>query len=214
MHKLDRQSVPKPAILEVRAAAGDGYDGMPKEEVRSALIAMQHGRCAYCERRTGSDRNDGHIEHFMRKVDALDRQLNWDNLYWSCNDPRTCGRHKDACKERGGRDPRRCFTYEDLIAPCVDDPETFLVFVEDGSVMPRPDLSAGDRRRAEETIRVFNLAHLRYARESALGGHVRAIRYLQKHNVAAIRGYIEEVLGDLDGEYPTCVRHYLQSKLF
>ena len=66
MHALNRNTVPIPACLAVPPAER-GYanlHGAEKQEIRARLLDLQKHRCAYCERRTGQERDDGHIEHF------------------------------------------------------------------------------------------------------------------------------------------------------
>jgi uncharacterized protein (TIGR02646 family) len=71
--------------------------------VKNALIAAQHGKCCFCERKTG---NDGDVEHLRPKSgwrQTAGGRLNrpgywlayrWDNLFLSCS----------ACNQRHKRD--------------------------------------------------------------------------------------------------------------
>ena len=126
MHTLDRNSVPIPACLAA-PPAGQNYGnlhGAEKEEIRVRLLDLQKHRCAYCERRTGDERDDGHIEHFRHQAGHPHLSLAWANMFWSCNDEKTCGKHKDKCDRPAG--PRAIFAPNDLIDPCQDDPNNFL----------------------------------------------------------------------------------------
>ena len=157
MHALDRNAVSIPPCLA--APAGRSYDdlhGDEKEEIRTRLLDLQKHRCPYCERRTGEERDDGHIEHFRNQAGCPELSLAWPNIFWSCNDEKTCGKHKDKCNRMSG--PRVVFDPNDLIDPCGDDPNDFLLFVVDGTVRPREGLGAVNQRRAQETLRVFQLA--------------------------------------------------------
>ena len=65
MHKLDRNCVSVPACLAAPVATRyDQLHGAEKNTIRSALFTIQGERCAYCERRTGTGKDEGHIEHF------------------------------------------------------------------------------------------------------------------------------------------------------
>src|SRR6516225_8488218 len=142
MHRLDRNTVSIPSCL-ASPPAGRCYDdlhGNEKEEIRSRLLDLQKHRCAYCERRTGEERDDGHIEHFRNQAGRPELSLAWTNIFWSCNDEKTCGKHKDKCNRMSG--PRVVFDPNDLIDPCGDDPTDFLFFVVDGTVRARDGIDA------------------------------------------------------------------------
>jgi 5-methylcytosine-specific restriction endonuclease McrA len=89
----------KPALLadnearwksEIRLATTDAarklaQDRYKHEDIKEALIAMFHGKCAYCE----SDITHidyGHIEHFKPKgtPDYYELAVEWDNLLLAC----------------------------------------------------------------------------------------------------------------------------------
>src|SRR5437870_1903328 len=99
MHALNRDTVPIPACLAAPPAGRSYADlhGHEKEEIRAHLLDIQKHRCAYCERRTGHERDDGHIEHFRKQVGHIHLVLAWTTMFWSCNDEKTCGKHKDKC---------------------------------------------------------------------------------------------------------------------
>lgn len=214
MHKLDRAKVPVPACL-VTPARGRAYTdlhGPEKEEIRKTLLDLQGARCAYCERRTGVARDDGHIEHFVGQAKEKQRSLEWTNLFWSCNDEKTCGKHKDKCNFTSG--PQARFRPEDLLQPSIDDPEGFLLFVPDGTIRPRPGLSKEDERRAEETLRVFQLAapHLRTSREDAILPYVRALDALRAAGPDHLVAYVQRELGELDTTpFGTAIKQLLDS---
>lgn len=65
----------------------------------------------------------------------------------------------------------RKFDPDDLIDPAIDDPDDYFVFVTDGTIRLKDDLSADQVKRANETLRVFHLdesAYLRKSREDAV----------------------------------------------
>src|SRR5262245_17191421 len=117
MRTIDRSAIEMPRCLD-HADPGRSYadlSGQDKGEIRTALLAAQKHRCAYCERRTGDERDDGHIEHFRRQADHPNLDMTWTNMVWSCNDEKTCGKNKDKCVRAGGI--KAAFNPDDLINP-------------------------------------------------------------------------------------------------
>lgn len=214
VRKLDRVGVPMPACLG-NPPADHNYGrlrGADKDQIRTALHALQGARCAYCERRTGTDARDGHIEHFRCQANHPQLDLDWSNMFWSCNDENSCGKFKDGCDRKGGRRAR--FNPADLIDPSADDPDTFLLFVTDGSVQARAGLSDADVRRAQETLRVFNLAesaYLRKAREDAVQTYVKHVLWVQDHAPALLPAYVaKEQAEAADAPFSAVVRHFFR----
>lgn len=213
MHFFDRNQVSTPACL-INPPDGRTYSnlrGAETEEIRLKLLALQVQRCAYCERRTGHERAHGHIEHFRDQSRHHHLTLDWSNMFWSCNDERTCGKHKDkCCKEEG---PQRRFEPDDLINPAIDDPETYLLFVADGTVAPRTGLDDEARLRAIETIRVFNLdesAYLTRCREDALKPYIRRVDEMIELGPERFRQFIEsEVQIASEEPFGTAIKHFL-----
>jgi uncharacterized protein (TIGR02646 family) len=217
MHALNRDMVPIPPCLAVPPAGRSYADlhGHEKEEIRSRLLDLQKHRCAYCERRTGEERDDGHIEHFRNQGGHLHLSLAWTNMFWSCNDEKTCGKHKDKCNRQSG--PRAVFDPNDLIDPCQDDPNNFLLFVVDGTVRPRDGLEEVNERRAKETLRVFQLAdsaYLRKSREDAVKPYVGAIDSLLSAGADLVVRYVKSEVAKIDSApFATTIRHYLEGIL-
>jgi uncharacterized protein (TIGR02646 family) len=185
--------------------------GAEKAQIREALHAIQGQRCAYCERRTGPGKNDGHIEHFRCQAghDAL--ALDWTNLFWSCNDETTCGKFKDKCT--GAQGLRARFDPTVLLDPSIDDPDDYFLFVVDGSVKVRDGLDELGRQRAIETLRVFNLsdsAFLRKAREDAVQPFVGIVTMLMKIAPDTLADYISsEMARSADLPFSAPIRHFL-----
>lgn len=215
MHRLNRDCVPKPECL-CNIDAERTYSqlrGDEKEQIRQQLLVLQGGCCAYCERRTGSDRDDGHIEHFRKQADHADLTLDWNNLFWSCNDEKTCGKKKDKCEKGIGRFAK--FVEDDLVNPCLDEPESFLHFVSDGDVRPREGLNETDLRRAAETIRVFGLdssSYLKKARHDAMNAYIDILNSLSAEGSSLFRSFVEASISNLrDKPHSTAVRHFLKN---
>ncbi|MFB1116453.1 retron Ec78 anti-phage system effector HNH endonuclease PtuB [Dickeya dadantii] len=149
MKKLDRSEAPE--CLNQLIAGHDHWGAANKDEIWTALDAMQHGFCAYCECRL----NRKHIEHFRTREEHADLIFDWANLFGSCGDTSQkggwlrCGIYKD--NGAGGYRP------ENLIKPDEENPSFFLHFLTTGKVRPRTGLTDAEHVRASETIRVFNL---------------------------------------------------------
>lgn len=186
MHKLERPDGPD--CLQ-RYEHGKNRWGEVTDEERAEIWekidAMQGRRCAYCEAEISEGKR--HIEHFRQKAAHRYPQgtFEWTNLFGSCDREESCGKHKDGC---GTYHPA------DLIKPDVEDPEYFLLFISDGTIAVRAGLSEPERRRAEETLRVFNL--------DAKHGPLRSIRkkevygYLQTFEEYALMTESPEELQD------------------
>ncbi|MDQ4627117.1 retron Ec78 anti-phage system effector HNH endonuclease PtuB [Janthinobacterium lividum] len=162
MHKLQRRAAP--ICLSRYQHGRDNWKTVTvedKQAIWEKLDEMQQHRCAYCED-TLRD-NKKHIDHFRQKGRDPKVTFLWSNLFGSCNRVDNCGKFKD---ELPHYDPA------DLIKPDEEDPEYFFLFVSDGSVAVREGLNAEDKKRAMETIRIFNLnGALREMRRSAIAGY-------------------------------------------
>lgn len=163
MHKLQRG--PAPACLSRYRHGANNWNDLTaddRKELWQSLDDMQGQRCAYCEGELRADKR--HIEHFRQKGRDPKVTFLWSNLFGSCNRFENCGKYKD------GLPP---YNPADLIKPDDEDPEHFFVFVSDGSVAVRAGLTAAETRRANETIRIFNLnGVLRAMRRSAIASYV------------------------------------------
>jgi hypothetical protein len=133
-------------------------------------------------------------------------------MFWSCNDEKTCGKHKDKCNRQSG--PRAAFDPNHLIDPSQDDPNKFLLFVVDGTVRPRDGLNEADERRAKETLRVFQLAdsaYLRKSREDAVRPYVGAIDSLLSAGADLVVQYVKNEVAKIDkAPFAATIRQYLE----
>jgi len=213
MHKLDRSAVLIPSCLNQSGRRYCDLRGTEKEEIRAVLLEIQGHRCAYCERRTGEDHDDGHIEHFRNQADHAQLDLVWSNLFWSCKDEKTCGKHKDKCTKESGRLKR--FDHDDIIDPAAEDPEGLLLFVFDGTVRPKDELNARDRHRAQETLRVFQLsdsAYLRKSRQDAVSPYISAVDAILNISSNHVETYVRSELSKLEtAPFSTAIKSFLMS---
>jgi uncharacterized protein (TIGR02646 family) len=213
MHKLDRSAVPIPNCLNQSGKRYGDLRGVEKEAIRTALLEIQGHRCAYCERRTGADQDDGHIEHFRNQADHTELDLVWSNLFWSCKDEKTCGKHKDKCTKESGRLKR--FDHDDIIDPAAEDPEVLLLFVFDGTVRHKDGLNERDRHRAQETLRVFQLAdspYLRKSRQDAVSPYISAVDAILNISSHHVEAYVRGELSKLETiPFSTTIKSFLMS---
>lgn len=173
MRKLERG--PAPRSLSDYRHGHDNWGSVSAEtrtDIWNALEQMQGSRCAYCEAPIVI--GNRHIEHFQQRGRHPALTFAWTNLFGSCNREESCGKHKDRCGAYPPNVP---------LKPDIDDPDDFLVFVSDGTIVPRAGLSASDKRRAEETLRIFNLdaqnGALRHIRRSQAAGYLQTAEELQ-----------------------------------
>lgn len=170
MHKLTRPAAPT-CLNQFHHGQNnwDDVDYQHKNEIWLRLDQMQQNRCAYCETHinTEPDNRAAHIEHFRQRNRYPQGTFLWSNLFGSCNRQDSCGTHKDNLPP---------YEYQDLIKMDVEDPEKFLRFLPDGNVVTVEGLSPNEKRRAEETIRIFNLnGPLRHIRKVAVMGYLQIV---------------------------------------
>lgn len=183
MRKLDRSRVAAPECLSLYKHGTHRWEhveGPEKQQIRARLEAMQGHLCAYCE--GPLDDLGQHIDHFRCRAEFPKLTFAWANLYWSCYQDSSCGRHKD--QDAGEYDSN------EILDPCCDDPDRFFHFRSDGAIHVRSGLSAKDQRRAEETLRVFNL--------DPKHGRLRSMRRRALESYTALEPGIMEALAELD----------------
>lgn len=209
MHHLNRSLAP--GCLAKYQHGRDNWSDLnaaDRADLWHALDAMQGKRCAYCE--AGVSQGRRHIEHFVQKGRDPRITFLWDNLFGSCNREDTCGKHKD---HKAGN-----YSDSDLLKPDMDEPDDYLVFVQDGTITPRQDLNDAQRKRAEETLRVFNLdaehGALRQMRRAATAGYLQTAEVLW----SMVDDFTDEEWQQLLGEelaaiadlpFVTAIRHTL-----
>lgn len=178
-----------------------------RQEILNALEAMQGRRCAYCE--CDLDQHGNHIEHFRQRGRFPQGTFEWNNLFWSCLRGDSCGKHKDSCGE---------YDHSDVIKPDVEDPEQFFLFVYDGTITIRQTLTEEQRRRAEETLCVFNLnphhGPLRQMRHAMISGYKKTAEDIQELAVLFppdvwMPFFAEELAQTQDLPFCTAIKHVL-----
>ena len=211
MHKLNRPEAPTCLATYqygVHSWTVDSPDFAGRQEIWVCLDAMQGERCAYCERKIGP--GSRHIEHFRRRCSFQHLTFDWSNLFGSCEDDDTCGKHKDSCGS---------YDVSLLLKPDDDDPDDFFDFLSNGTIAPRTGLNGSMRLRATETLRVFNLdtqqGGLRWRRYRAVAGYKQTLDELLDLAAAFPGEWIQfrddEIAQTAELEFATVIRHLLRS---
>jgi len=219
MRKLNRQAVACPDCIATpdQEWSYENLTGAEKQEIRDKLLELQGQRCAYCERRTGTERDEGHIEHFLKQANEPALSTTWSNMFWSCVDEKCCGKHKDKCDRPAASGRQATFDPQDLLDPCADNPDEYLEFFADGAVRPCEGLSEQDLRRATETIRVFQLAdyaYLRVARRDAVEPYITAVDSMLQHGEHIVAQYLANTKDQIEAApFSTAIKHYLRGLL-
>lgn len=119
--------------------------GDNKHKIKMQLLEMTNHRCSYCENLLKEHK--WHIEHIAPKRSYPECTFNWNNLFCSCDNNDTCGKHKDNIMGYKG-------DASDLIKPDVEDPSDFFEIKSfDGSF----SLKGVDLNKGDNTIKFFNL---------------------------------------------------------
>lgn len=150
MHQFKRGEAPVDfRIIKQKYANWDAFIGSSEHiAIGNRLYEQQDHYCAYCEIYL-HDKEDGFIEHLERQRDNSRRIFDWSNMFVSCRRHDSCGIYKD---DHAGN-----FKLADIIDPSRENPSDFFQYDLQGNILPRKNLTDVQRKRAEETIRIFNL---------------------------------------------------------
>jgi uncharacterized protein (TIGR02646 family) len=158
-----------------------------EQPVKDALTGLFAGKCAYCETFYSASqpmdvehwrpKGEVHRDDGTKiKPGYYWLAATWDNLLPSCIDCNRARTQHDVVEGREvrlgkanqfplpqgtnhARAPEDDIAAESalLVNPCVDDPERFFEYTEEGVIRPRDSLSDDDRARSEASIRVYAL---------------------------------------------------------
>jgi uncharacterized protein (TIGR02646 family) len=167
-------------------------------DIRTALEAETHCKCAYCEGRF-KPVSYGHIEHKLPKRKYPELVCAWTNLTVACQ---VCNTHK------GDYDDPACR----LLDPHVDDVEKLVVFAGSFAL-------AESGSRVDKTIErlKLNRPDLLFAREEVLKDLGRILDRLERF--AKMRDLVDQLWCDVerltaaDGEYASACRQVLEQQL-
>jgi len=181
------------------------------------LSYLFNQKCAYCETSIGSV-STGNVDHFRPKAEAIGLKgestpdgywwlaYEWENLLFACE---LCNRNKRNQFAVLGRRAKVGAIGSDLhkekaylLNPCVDYPEDFLTFDDEGYVLSRaqPDLSSTElwkHNRARITIETLGLnrPHLVAARKREVEDLTLELAHLKSERSFFFRG--KEILSSL-----------------
>ncbi|QFQ78635.1 retron Ec78 anti-phage system effector HNH endonuclease PtuB [Vibrio harveyi] len=190
------------------APGKNGWEEAPTDKIWVELDKMQGGFCAYCECRLKRK----HIEHFKTRTAYAKDTFNWNNLFGSCGDSskkggwNRCGIYKD---NGAGK-----YNIDEIIKPDSDNPNSYLLFLTTGKVVARPELVGTALRKAEETIRVFNLnkdTTLFNSRKSAIKAiedEITELYSMQEELGEDWSTFLEDAISNVNGEeFQTALEH-------
>lgn len=211
MHRLDRPNQEPTCLQRYRQGNYEWKDVTrdDKEAIWQSLRQMQNHRCAYCEIHiceTPGKNHNGHIEHFWQRRRYPQGMFEWSNLFGSCDRTDSCGRHKD----------NQSYHPHNLIKMDIENPGYFLKFFPDGHVDPVENLNPKEHKRAEETIRVFNLnGALRQIRERHVKGYIQTAEALleiaETYGLEEWSSFLQEELTAVSGKpFETAIRDVLR----
>jgi uncharacterized protein (TIGR02646 family) len=212
MHKLERPQAPD-CLAKYKHGRNNWGDVSPEDkmQIRQRLDEMQQKRCAYCECPINIDieKKDAHIEHFRQRSRCPQETFEWSNLFGSCNSQESCGNHKDRLPP---------YNPADLIKMDEDDPDDFFLFVADGTIDLRKNLTEPQKHRAKETLRIFNLSPqhgaLRHRRKAAVQGYLQTAEVLTEMVLnfgeeECLPLFEKELNATKDLPFATAIRHIL-----
>lgn len=180
MHKFNRPSLSghllAPIVSKKVSTWREYKERFPEEHhalSRYLWCDVQEFFCAYCERVVPLSKNGdygaGHVEHLERIRDNPNRMGDWTNMFFSCDDPMSCGHYKD---DHAGK-----FNLADIVDPSLEDPSAYFQYDGNGGVTA-VEADPQHPHKAAETIRVFNL------------DQAPALRSLRKEIAITVEGFV------------------------
>lgn len=115
--------------------------------------ADQSGVCGYTELPLASKGMTKHLDHYRKKAIYSKLTFDWNNLVCAVKDKRFGADHKDELID--GKNAEA--TYAGILNPVVDGAQNYFYYNTDGKILASVGLDEKNGRKAEETIRVFNL---------------------------------------------------------
>lgn len=114
------------------------------------LTKIQDGLCVYCESKLGQEY---HVEHFRCRAKFPQIDLDWNNLFLSCQNKQHCGIYKDGAKKNKEYDINL------ILKPDLeeDNPNKYFTYINNGDITCKSDLTEQQKIKAEKTIAVLNL---------------------------------------------------------
>ena len=120
---------------------------------RQQADSEQKGICAYTELPLEYGSVTIHIDHFRKKAIYQRLRFEWSNLFVAVKDHRFGADFKDGIVD--GKNEKA--VYETILSPLTQDLQHYFHYATNGEVEPSFNLDDNDKKRAKETIDVFNL---------------------------------------------------------
>lgn len=224
--KLLSRHLPGPSVLKNYDYNSNDWgclSSSDKKQIWTEIIKMQGNLCAYCEKKIphNAARNKKavrHIEHFLKKGEHKELTFEWGNLFGSCGETNRCGFYKDKQK----------YNDDELIKADKEDPDNFFHFSETGEVEIKPDLKQNNKKKAEVTLRVFNLnppnGGVKAERRRVIQSNLPLIKNLvdiasnlltSGENIDDVRCLVFEEFHEAIRErsFPTAIRHVFENRM-
>ena len=176
--------------------AVDDSDGRARRRrLRENLIKEQGQICCYCMKRIFLD--NSHIEHFRPKIHFPNKDLEYDNLFASCNGAGTiyldehCGHKKEE------------WWAQELIPPTDNEVENIFKYSIDGKIHSTPKRPT--TRIAQEMIKNMGLDSFHLERERRQAIEASEVFDEEVYSEDDIRSFIDYYSNKDDGVYvPYC----------
>jgi len=136
----------------------DALEGTIRTKTRKYILEEEQGnQCAYTELHLDYEKDNSHIDHLRRKDSSFFPKLTfeWSNLFVSCISSNFGGKFKDETFLKG----KTPADNELIINPSIENPTDFFELKSWGEITVRTILKENEKRKAEETIKAFNLNH-------------------------------------------------------
>lgn len=113
------------------------------------LTKIQDGLCVYCEEKL---KKGYHVEHFKCRNQFSQNDLDWDNLFLSCQNTQHCGIYKDSSNNKN-------YDIKHILKPDLkeDNPSKYFTYLISGDIKCNSNLKGFEKFRAEQTIEILNL---------------------------------------------------------
>ena len=122
-------------------------------QCRELASSDQKNMCGYTEMPLGGKGLQLHLDHYKKKSIYPALTFEWENLVFAVKDNRFGADFKD--KVVDGKNAAT--VYASILNPVLDEAQDCFYYDTGGRVYPIKSMTEGQRNKAQETIRVFNL---------------------------------------------------------
>lgn len=148
-----------PASIEEAEKKGWSWDEFVSDDhegyqsCREQANTEQQGVCAYTELLLDVDKVTVHFDHYKKKSIYPKLRFKWDNLFAAVKDNRFGADYKDGIINGSNHNQM----YASILSPVAAKLQDFFHYSTSGEIEPMSGLSEENQKKAEATIRVFNL---------------------------------------------------------